>query len=385
MIGNPHRDYKKHRAVVDRVYDEFEKSITKPNMVTISDKTGVPETTLRAWYRRWKQDEDWRPYAPRSRAQHFRIFSDQEEEALTNYIVENYFRPGFLFQGADFRRLAVQAFLEKHRGSKVFPEFQCSPGFVQDFKQRRNLSTRRAHYKRRPVVNDDDVLAWQDRLRRLLNDTPHDRVVNADETAWRILPNGCTTWAIRGCDSVLVQVCDDEKQTITVMASITAAGTKLPMMMIAKGTTHRCEETQLGDIYPHFAYHTESGWMNADAFLTYLKFLRQQFIDDQKVYLVLDTYGSHRTQSAREMAEALNISLIFVPPGMTDRCQPLDLRVFGALKSIAKAAIYRKLADNPGCRIGMLDAVRILISSWEHLSLDAVNSAWAGYLLEQDD
>ena len=69
MIGNPHRDYKKHRAVVDKVYDEFEKSITKPNMVTLSDKTGVPETTLRAWYRRWKQDEDWRPYAPRSRAQ----------------------------------------------------------------------------------------------------------------------------------------------------------------------------------------------------------------------------------------------------------------------------------------------------------------------------
>lgn len=384
MIGNPHRDYRKHRSIVDRVYREFEMSISKPNIARISGKTGVPETTLKGWYRRWKKDEDWRPYAPNSRAYHFRIFSEREEEALANFIVENYVRPGFLFQDADFRRLATQAFLEKHQNSKTLPEFQCSPGFIQDFKQRRNLSTRRAHYKRRPVVNENDVLEWGNRLRKLLNDTPHDRIVNADETAWRILPNGCTTWAIRGSDSVLVNVKDDEKQTITVMASITASATKLPLMMIAKGTGNRCEATQLGDIYPHFSHHTESGWMDQDAFVTYLKFLRQQFHDDQKVYLILDTYSSHRTQSAREMAEGLNISLIFVPPGMTDCCQPLDLRVFGALKSIAKAAIYRKMTENPGCRIGMLDAVRILISSWEHLSQDALNSAWATYLEESD-
>ena len=344
MFRTGYRNYYRHRAVVDKIFLHFADT-DRPEIVPLSKKTGVPERTLRNWYKRSKLEKNWRPYNPHSRAEHFRVFSDEGENAIADYIIENYFKPGFLFQDADFRHLAMQAFLEKHKDSELVPDFQCSPGFIQDFKKRNDLSTRRAHYKRRPVLDAEKLAEWKESMRRLVESVSNDRIVNADETAWRILPNGCTTWATRGADAVTINANDDEKKIVTVMASVTASGRKLPLMVIATGKSHRCEATQLGDIWPH----------------------------------------SHRAPSARAMAVDLNISLFFVPPGMTDSCQPLDLRVFGALKSIAKAAVYRELSENPGCRIGMPYAVKILLSSWEHLSQDFLSSAWGPYLAEHDE
>ena len=107
-------------------------------------------------------------------------------------------------------------------------------------------------------------------MRRLVERVSNDRIVNADETAWRILPNGCTTRATRGADAVTINATDDEKKMVTVMASVTASGRKLPLMVIAAGKSRHREATQLGET--HLSHHTETGWMNADAFRVYLKF-----------------------------------------------------------------------------------------------------------------
>ena len=42
------------------------------------------------------------------------------------------------------------------------------------------------------------------------------------------------------------------------------------------------------------------------------------------------------TEPRKEKARALDIELVFVPPGCTDIVQPLDIKVFGALKSYAR-------------------------------------------------
>ena len=207
----------------------------------------------------------------------------------------------------------------------------------------------------------------------------HERILNADETAWRILPNGATTWAQTGCDSVTLATRDSEKATVTVMATVSAAGTKLPLMMICKGGPI-AERNQLGDVHPHLTFHTKKGWMNHEAFEMYLKFLRQQFVDDDIIYLLLDTFTVHRKPELRELANGLNIRMIFVPAGMTDKYQPLDRQVFGALKATAKRYVYRQMAADPGSRIGMSGAIAILVRCWEGLSPSVINSAWSLYV-----
>ena len=235
-MKRPQRDYSRNKAVVDRIYAVFDSTIGRPRFLNLQREYGVPEATLRGWWKRRNEDPEWRPYSTVNHGLHHRIFTDIEEEAITQFIVENYFKPCHAFHDDDFRFLAMQAFLEKYQDQDP-PDFQCSPGFIADFKSRNHFSSRRAHYKRRPRVDSQTVEAWVTEVRTLLRTFPHDRIINGDETAWRILPNGATTWAEKGSDSVVLHVQDDEKKTITVMASVTAAGTKLPLLLIANGIT----------------------------------------------------------------------------------------------------------------------------------------------------
>ena len=60
--------------------------------------------------------------------------------------------------------------------------------------------------------------------------------------------------------------------------------------------------------------------------------------------------------------------------------QPLDRRVFGTLKANMKRHVYQFMSDNPGQKIGRRRAVQYLIECWEHLTQDAINSAWSVYI-----
>ena len=53
-------------------------------------------------------------------------------------------------------------------------------------------------------------------------------------------------------------------------------------------------------------------------------------------YSIMDTYTAHKKESVREEARASDIELVFVSLGCTDIVQPLDMKVFGALKSYAR-------------------------------------------------
>jgi hypothetical protein len=89
----------------------------------------------------------------------------------------------------------MQAFLEKYQG-EVMPRFACSDGFIANFKRRNGFSSRRAHLKRRPAVTDADRSRWLQTMATLLVDvTDHNRIINVDESSWRVHPTGLRTWA----------------------------------------------------------------------------------------------------------------------------------------------------------------------------------------------
>ena len=67
-----------------------------------------------------------------------------------------------------------------------------------------------------------------------------------------------TTWAETGADSISINAVDNEKKAITVMATISYAGTKLPLFMVAKGKSKASEQSQLGDILYRMSAHSSS-------------------------------------------------------------------------------------------------------------------------------
>ncbi|KAH0795009.1 DDE superfamily endonuclease containing protein [Histomonas meleagridis] len=215
-------------------------------------------------------------------------------------------------------------------------QFTFSHQFIAVFKNRNHLSSRSLHAKRRPTATEDDMNQFINEIKNLMDSTDHSHIVKCDETAWKIFPNGMVTWAEKGSDSISINLEASPKTSMTVLASIRADGSKIPLFFIAKGKTNRCKESQIGDVSYHMSTYTENGWTTEETFSRYLRFLRTHFNDEEEIHLLLDSYKVHRCQQIQILAASLKITLHFIPPGLTDQLQPLDRRVFGCLKATAK-------------------------------------------------
>ena len=376
-----------HKYTRGRYFKYYEKELEEVRQQLINAKYGdcayiayerkIPQTTVRTWKQKVQKDPNYsitNGYKRKRRA----IFTIEEEEALAEYIRVNIIACGQLFTDQDFRILAFAAFWDKYLNSDDIPDFRCSNGFIYDFKKRHNFSSRRAHMKRRPNINEEDLKFWKSRIKELLNTVPKDHIVNVDETAWFLYPKGLLTWATKGDSNISLSISGSEKENVTALCSITAAGTKLPMMLIAAGKTAAVEQSQLGDIYPHWKTHSESGWTTEETFIEYLLHIAE-FFQHEEVHLILDVYTAHRTELVKETARNNNIKLYFIPPGCTDLVQPLDVKVFGALKATARKLFRERYIGVHSPKVTSQDAVQNLIKAWEGISSQLAEDAWDIY------
>ena len=99
--------------------------------------------------------------------------------------------------------------------------------------------------------------------------------------------------------------------------------------------------------------------------------LRETFADEP-LELILDLHSSHRTSAVKTLAENLGIRLHYVPPGATDELQPLDRRVFGALKATARRLFRERSYETRNKR----EACQDLRKAWELLGSDTMEEAW---------
>ncbi|EAX70266.1 hypothetical protein TVAG_526520, partial [Trichomonas vaginalis G3] len=111
-----------------------------------------------------------------------------------------------------------------------------------------------------------------------------------------------------------------------------ADGSKLPLTFVCKGLTDACHK----QIYDNRVFsnelilHSETGWATKEVFQEYLRWLRKyyndryrenpSYIQNDRIYLFLDTYSSHRNAETKKLAKDLNITLVFIPVGCTDLC-----------------------------------------------------------------
>jgi hypothetical protein len=136
----------------------------------------------------------------------------------------------------------------------------CSAGFIAGFKLSNGLSSRKCHYKIRPNVSEEERSALRDRLANLLNSMDPDRILNADQTNWLLFPRGLWRRALKGATSVPIHINGDEKESRSVIATVTASGVKLPLQILAHGKTDDVHLSQDGQVNGDWIDHTERGW-----------------------------------------------------------------------------------------------------------------------------
>jgi len=330
-----------------------------------------PISTISDWYGHYQLNPEWRPYNGKNHALHNRIFTDEEENAIAEFINENYTNQGKLFTDEDFREIAMNAFLDKHQNDENLPEFSVSDHFISDFKKRNHISSLTAHPKRRSDADAKRNQEWETSIQNLFSEFPRDRILNCDETSWQVFPNRIKTWAKTGSQNVQIRVNGNVKESITALATVAADGTKCPLYLIAQGDTDRCEKSQLGDTAHHFTNHSHNGWSTTETFKEYLHQI-SDYCHNQPLHLLLDLHSSHRGNEIKELAESLNIFLHYIPAGQTHLYQPLDRNCFGCVKATGRHLFRKRFQENPDFKFTKKDAVEDLIYSWEHLNSDTI-------------
>jgi hypothetical protein len=351
--------------------------------------------TLRGWRLRLKGNPMWRPYLAMDAGR--RVFRDEEERYLAHYIRREYLEKCRYLAPKMVNRLALRfkwrleagldiddswannveddtdedgediggdiADCEDERADdddsdeavdenwETIPvcDFRATNCWRKGFLKRNGLAIRKPHLKRRPIVTEDTISEFTTRMQTILEQVHPELVYNCDETSWVTLPNGIRTIANRGQEGVSANCSTDPKQSTTAIMTINAAGEKLAIWLICKGKTTKCEKKTRETLARYVnsnqlqVTHQQSGWCDKEIAKAYLIWLRFEGHDgNERLILVWDVFAAHRDEEVKKLAEDLNIELIYIPPGTTDKLQPLDRRIFGSLKRRARARYESK-------------------------------------------
>lgn len=223
----------------------------------ISNDYKIKPTSLRYWEKQWQTKIEWDPTDTKNKVKHHRIFNDEQEKNIAEYIEDNYIEPHNYFSNSQFQTLAFEAYDNIYRDAEDPPNFSCSKTFITDFKNKYCISSRLAHFKERKEnlnlnenVNNEEIDFFKAQIRSVIENAQINKepVVNADETGFQILPKSIKTWAYKGTKNISISTPDSTKQRISVMASITSNYCKIPLFIIGQGNSLEEAEEQVGQL-----------------------------------------------------------------------------------------------------------------------------------------
>ncbi|XP_076434920.1 uncharacterized protein LOC143274850 [Babylonia areolata] len=160
-----------------------------------------------------------------------------------------------------------------------------------------------------------------------------ERIWNADESG--ITFQHDPVKVVAGAGSKVSAGTSQNRDNITIMATINAAGQAMPPMIIAKGKTSNSLHKFATYDAPHQSVWTyqASGWMTENISKKWFDDVFLKFCGPERPQLLLlDGHSSHEVIDLLEKAQQENIHVMALPPHTTHFLQPLDRGVFGPLK-----------------------------------------------------
>jgi hypothetical protein len=132
---------------------------------------------------------------------------------------------------------------------------------------------------------------------------------------------------------------DDNREWVTLIASICADGSALPPGIIYSSKAQKLQSTWVADIKPGkhsvFVAASPSGWVNDDLGVSWLEQVFDRYTKPKARrawrLLIVDGHGSHLTMRLIEYCDANRILLCIYPPHSTQSLQPLDVVCFSPL------------------------------------------------------
>ena len=239
-----------------------------------------------------------------------------------------------------------------------FPKFKepkkegLSTTWLQSFMRRHNLKTLLAHKTEAARIQYSCInllQPWHENiLTPALEDVPPCLIFNMDET---MVQFGARVRVVCSQTSKRVLTQSSEiNEHITAVCCISATGKKLIPFMIyqlktsSKSLIERVEQNLMT------IGGQSSGWIDRNLFCCWVQWFIEQVQlirtinkqEDKRAVLILDSHPSRKAPSALKMLKSNNIDVITLVAHTSGVAQPLDVAIFGGLKTIL-ARKYRKL------------------------------------------
>jgi hypothetical protein len=376
-------DYRRYHRDVESVFSDFRDPMPWGGLARIIDgHPEFPPPTIYSWYRTWRRRPFWRPDET-DRSLNHRKFTDEQEQAIDAEITSRYLSTHRRLSCRQFKGFTISFWQRQRIGETKTVTFAGSSRFRIGFQRRHGLSLRTATLKKKEADRNPVVIAqYLERVRAARAKYGANRVVNMDETAWKDVQIGGKTIARKGAKSVHIVANGDTKSGMTVIATISAAAEKLPLIYILRADSDRSLPSLMPAVDPSRVTRTTNGWMDNWVMLKYLSWLHYA-MNDEPCALVMDSFPGHVTAAVSQKADFLDIEIIPVPEGLTGEFQPLDRSGFGPLKKISQALWDERAARDPHLRWSHQEAAKILEVAWAQLPPRVLESAWRFKVLEQ--
>lgn len=218
--------------------------------------------------------------------------------------------------------------------------------WLEGFLKRNGISIRKPEatsINRVTAFNKTEVSLFYKNLEKLMETykfTPKN-IYNCDETGISTVQDPGKILAPKGQKRVGSLTSWERGKNITVMCTMSAAGSFIPPMFIFPRKRHSPlleKDGPAGAIYRC----SDNGWINEILFFEWIQHFTtfSKPSAEEPILLILDNHASHISHDIYNHCKAHNIHMLSLPPHTSHRMQPLDVTFYGPLK-----AAYKKESD----------------------------------------
>lgn len=181
----------------------------------ISDKYNIKYGTLRNKFYKWENDHN--VILTENRGGHNKIFTENEERNLYDYIINVFVGCNLTFNNEHLKLLAAQYFhqskKEKDNSYVEDPNFMLSDKWVCHFKKKWKLSSLRTKLSKKSTkINPKELIDFIGSCARINKAIEPKFIFNLDETFWRLVSGYYNTIGVTNSDHRKVDVCEDPKR-----------------------------------------------------------------------------------------------------------------------------------------------------------------------------
>ncbi|XP_053408066.1 LOW QUALITY PROTEIN: uncharacterized protein LOC128559734 [Mercenaria mercenaria] len=281
------------------------------------------------------------------------VFTNAEEEKMAHYLSEMAAR-GMGLRTTEFLNFVGNIIIKEKRPNPFTdntPGYKWYRGFMERNKHTVEKRTETPLESSRAKVTPYVIDEWFHKYRMFISDNElldkPERIYNADETGFTM---GSKSGKVIGpsksvhAGPVPHVSGGKSKERVTVMYCANAAGTVIPPYFVFAKPKPVSYDHLAGTAKGSDAAYTDKGWMDVPTFKKFIGHLDKYGEKERPIVLLIDSVGSHVNIECFSEAKEHGIEIYRLVKNATHIMQPLDVGVYGPLKS----AWYKHLRVHNG-------------------------------------